>query len=601
MGTLQRYGYTYDQLPQHGGKVPLVGNQPPITVITGFHAVTLTTPAQFADAALDPIGAQLFGPALSHLAAWPKTPTKFHWEYPGVHVMSGGEMTLVTIQTAGVPTYVAMAPMIAAHTEQYIVGTMTPTPNPEIVAPSPLTFRAPIAAAQNATVSELNYGNRTTNPAQVYTLNNGCNGFAVVNPGSPVVPVTSGSGAAMLTIVPVVTPMPNGASCSVAVTDNTPQTQSIGVSVGPTYPLQAAGQAAISFSPGAIANMSVGERNYDVPPNGAINASILTPSGTPPVCGNARIVADSLSTDGTYTASDTVQVTFLTAGLCVVQFRDRYNQVANAQVNATQPMQTWPVAELSATSGSTLSLAPSITPMAWVNHLLGGGTAQAGTPGCHVFVFKASTDLNGTFPNMSDLDANDPGHSGYATDANGCLTYIGAPATNGVSVIWEPSGASATYNLQSKTCTNVGISAWNPATATGPSAAQALIAGAIAQPACTLTYTDGITTTGQTYGHGLVGIRTFKPACTPDASGYCQTSISYSSAIVHCVNVGGIPFVGIALLGPGPWVWTITQYHDSVPIGIYKFTVLTTKKPCAGVVTIASDSGWLPSSPPLLP
>ncbi|MHB8462372.1 MAG: pilus assembly FimT family protein, partial [Vulcanimicrobiaceae bacterium] len=86
-------------------------------------------------------------------------------------------------------------------------------------------------------------------------------------------------------------------------------------------------------------------------------------------------------------------------------------------------MQTWPVAELSAVSGATLALASPVTPMAWVNHLLGGGTAQAGTPGCHVVVFKTATDLSSPSSSMGDIDANDPGHSGYATDANGCLTY----------------------------------------------------------------------------------------------------------------------------------------------------------------------------------
>ncbi|MHB8463004.1 MAG: hypothetical protein ACYDA1_10175, partial [Vulcanimicrobiaceae bacterium] len=218
-------------------------------------------------------------------------------------------------------------------------------------------------------------------------------------------------------------------------------------------------------------------------------------------------------------------------------------------------------------------------------------TAQAGTPGCHVVVFKNATDLTSPSANMGDIDANDPGHSGYATDANGCLTYSGAPATNGVSVVWEPSGASATYKLQNSTCPNLGES-WISGYANLQSAAQALIAGASAQPACTLTYSDGVTTTGQTYGHGLVGMMV-AASYTVSSSGGCRYSNAsrawFCKARVQAVvNAGCGAQTPIFLVGngavnldsqpaPNAMTWTTTQSFLSEPSGVAAWTAWFTQ------------------------
>lgn len=322
VGTLQRYAYSWSNLPQNGGSGATTQSSP-ITLFSGFTFRVLTTAAQYADSTLNPYAYAYF---TKHPANFTGAKT-YHWGFPGVTSSTNDLYVMTVTLPNGEKRSVAFGKHHIVFAQDVIYGTATPTPNPMCAASCPqnsasLTFRNPIDASQNETLLEANYGTRSTNPAQVYTVS-GCTGTATFSPVSPVTPATDGSGSATLTIAPVKQLAPNGLTCTITAKDNADQSIPIAVSIGKTYAPTSSGPAA-GLS-GQNGTFSVNEANYNTSPTGGFSASL---SGA---CNS--ITRTSASLDGTFTESETWSVHFASTGGCTVVFTDVYGQSAQNVTN----------------------------------------------------------------------------------------------------------------------------------------------------------------------------------------------------------------------------------------------------------------------------
>ncbi|MHB8139644.1 MAG: hypothetical protein ACYDHD_00050 [Vulcanimicrobiaceae bacterium] len=359
LSTLDVYSYVWTSMPRNGGAAPQITRiLGPITGFSSFIAKEYNGASQLAT----------LRDIAGYAAQNPITCTQkvFQWGFPGVTSATCRIFTVRFGTHSAVNRSVYLADLHIPFEMSVVVGTMTPPPNPEVVTPA-LAFRAPVAAQQVATISESNYGNRTTNPAQVYTIGSGCAALATVTPANPVVPVTSGNGDASLGVLPMLKAAPGGASCGIAVTDNTPQTQTINVTIGDTYVPSATGTA-ISFGRNpSYAPVTIAEQNYDMPPpigRGGIGFAGFLPNGSVPVVsgylsstdpngictGATRVGMPTLSGAPQYTETETWNVAFQKPGICWPVFEDQYGQLveppggvsANANVTVVPTSLVYP-------------------------------------------------------------------------------------------------------------------------------------------------------------------------------------------------------------------------------------------------------------------
>lgn len=405
LDTLAVYTYAWASLPRNGGHAPSISiYRPPSSGLTGFSVH-------------DYFG----GPALvAHFAgiaalnaktpfASSCVPKVYHWGYP-VTPAPGGYPALVsatcrafraTLTDGRFSESIGLTDQHIPFVQTVIIGTATPTPMPLRAAPDPLHFSSPVAAMQSFQASESNYGNRVTVPAQQYSIA-GCSGIAQVAPsGGSIAPSYNGSaGVTNVQVLPVVSPAPNGASCAVDVTDNTPQTTSVPVSIGDTFAPSAQGYAVNFTGSSTVAPIVTKEQNYAVGPSQGGRGGFIfryysseAPTG---ICSSPNAANATVSSDGTLTVAQQWSVPMSGAGVCTAVFEDAYGRMFAAQVQANAlAMKTWPAyLEVGANgsslgqSGSSLvamvqmphqgllaSLTARVGP--WINNALGGGVAEA--------------------------------------------------------------------------------------------------------------------------------------------------------------------------------------------------------------------------------
>lgn len=345
--TLERYSYAWTALARNGGAggATPIGNT--IEPYNGFAAV------EYDGAAVDNIP-EVAGYFAQHPASC--TQSIYHWGYPNVTSANCRIIRVTITTTTNVASTFALSRPIVAQQLDVVTATVTPTPNPLILGGA-LTFRAPVAAAQSVTISESNYGTTTTTPPQVYTLGAGCAAYTSVSPASPVTPTNNGTGNATLTVTTIVELSGSNASCSIAVTDNTPQSQAVGVSIGQVYAPGISGTN-VSYSPGVQAAVTLTEQNYAQPPptgrggfilfgylpNGSAAPSSANRAGDPNgVCSTAPGSTDaasgtSLGASPSYLETEVWEITFGKAGACYPVFQDAYGQLV--ALNSLQAIAT---------------------------------------------------------------------------------------------------------------------------------------------------------------------------------------------------------------------------------------------------------------------
>lgn len=486
MNTLQIYGYaSWTALTRNGG-----GNAGVAAVeqpLYGFSGINISQ--------VDG------GSALSNLPEVKNFPgglacsnTVYHWAYPGV-TNATCRVYALTIKTGTDTATVYLADSAIPFQQTVINGTATPTPNPMAINPQPLSFRAPIAAAQSATVTESNYGTRTTTPAQQYALANGCS--ATVSPSSPVSPSNNGTGTATLSVLPTLVALPGGQSCNITVTDNVSQSKTLPVTIGQTFTPAAVG-ITISFSPGATAPVAVTEQNYDVPVpsgrggfvfagyllNGSQPLTNTTASDPRGVCSNSARVGSPSMGNPNFTEGESWQITFAKAGVCFPVFMDVYGQ--RVAVNgasglvALAPLLVWPQYVVYGQSGQNVADARGHNRVqrdivaSTLTALLGGATANAaGT--CPAIAMQ---------PDMQTPDTNPPAWVSLASI--GWYTTTGAsPGCFNGDVTANEQGYSGLFLAGAGNCgASLRFLAWSPSQ-TGPTAmllTQGASAGSCAFP-----------------------------------------------------------------------------------------------------------------------
>ncbi len=534
LDTLAVYTYAWASLPRNGGHAPSISiYRPPSSGLTGFSVH-------------DYFG----GPALvAHFAgiaalnaktpfASSCVPKVYHWGYP-VTPAPGGYPALVsatcrafraTLTDGRFSEAIGLTDQHIPFVQTVIIGTATPTPMPLLAAPNPLHFSSPVAPVQSFQASESNYGNRVTVPAQQYSIA-GCSGIAQVAPsGGSIAPSYNGSaGVTNVQVLPVVSPAPNGASCAVDVTDNTPQTTSVPVSIGDTFAPSAQGYAVNFTGSSTVAPIVTKEQNYAVGPSQGGRGgfifryySTVTPTGicSPPNAANATV-----SSDGTLTVAQQWSVPMSGAGVCTAVFEDAYGRMFAAQVQANAlAMKTWPAGGIvEAASGSTLAMLPMHEPL--IAELFGAAMADALTTGC-----KAVAIQSGTYPTSytpatttslpaaaQALLANAVGGP-YTVDATGCVLQNGTPAAQAPVIAYVPNDTSATtptYNPNTLGCSNVAsLGQVNPTNASGAQVLIPVLPGSNAG-SCTVTVaTTPAQASAPAGGSGLVPVGVVGPCPT---------------------------------------------------------------------------------------
>lgn len=544
IGTLQRYTYVWSNLPQNGGSGATAQSKP-ITLFSGFTFHVLTTPAQYADPALDPYAYAYFA---KHSASFPSA-RQFHWGYPGV---TSGTNDLYVFSIT-LPNNEQRSIAIGKHhivfAQQLIYGSATPTPNPMCAAACPngsssLAFRNPIDNAQSASIVEQNYGTRSTTPPQVYAIS-GCSGIAALSPASPITPSNNGTGSATIVVAPVKQVAPSGLSCAVTAMDNANQRIPISVSVGQTYTPQATGGGVVPF--GSNASTTVSEKNYDAPPAGGFRVASVSGPCSP------SAASSGMSADGTFTYSTHYNVTFSQAGIvCVITFADTYGQQTQIQAEEAAGLQSWPAFVELPMSGQSLQTSMRDTPRDlayYLNSLLGGGVAEAALSPCGVNQGRAFRDSG-----FTQVDANDrdPFGQGFTTDGNGCISGPG-----GATVLMSEPGYSGVFSQVSSYCGSaVKVLSYNPASAVGPTVSMVAQGGSLMQ-SCSASWGDQnathttsigfevsgcVNTSGNNYQ--LVGI-----------GGTCTGGTGWQSTVPDCTpgGSGGIEYTdkGVTYSGPG--------------------------------------------------
>jgi prepilin-type N-terminal cleavage/methylation domain-containing protein len=213
------------------------------------------------------------------------------------------------------------------------------------------------------------------------------------------------------------------------------------------------------------------------------------------------------SPDPATAATATLSITPTGArGSCTLLVTDQYHETPFVPVTITvsSQFQTWPEQIQLGAGGVAVSYAPrsAFDFVAWLNHLAGGGVAQASTPGCYAYAL--------TYPGgAADPAPAQANAVGVYTDANGCFLTSngGPPATHGAVVAYEPGGNTASYNIAPQTTCNgttASTGGWNPSSAQGVQVGLQVLAGGAAGT-CNVALTDRVTAT-PTMDHGLAVI-----------------------------------------------------------------------------------------------
>ena len=494
VGTLGTYTYIWSAVPQHGGTGATFVTGSADTRLMPFGVTVASTAAQFANASVNPYSSVMFASTTF------TTPQTYQWGYPGltsttntvfiVHYGTGIDARVVALRATHVPVSV-----------QYLNGTQTPTPNPLDLSGLALSFRAPVAAAQSVTISESNYGNRSTTPPQVYTLGSGCNSLTLLAPGTPVTPVGNGSGDATLTVTPIIQLAGSDASCSIGVTDNTPQSQTIGVAIGQVYVPTASGLT-IAFTAGATDPVTVQEQNYDVPApgrggmvligylaNGSQALSSADTAGDPNgICntapGTSGRTGDSITGSPSFLETESWSIGFVKAGVCWPVFQDVYGQrvVPNGAtgIAATATLQTWPQQLVLGASAGQIGTTAGSTPIALmgnpfevamgpiITYLTGGGIARAasGAQACYALAVTTAYSL-GANP-VSYVDTSLPAALSAATgvyvDSSGCEVDANdnpISATSAAMIAYNSGGGVSDYQYSYAACNNLSQPLWS--------------------------------------------------------------------------------------------------------------------------------------------
>lgn len=484
--SIQRYTYRWADLPQHGGSTGAAAKDDPWTGPTSLIATMYDGAA----------GMKTIPSAANYFATHPPTCVQrvYHFSYPGV---TAATCRIFTVQLAYGAQNVRTIVLSKSHVPQalqLIVGTATPTPNPMLVTGAPLTFRAPIVGAASLSVAESNYGNRSTTPAQVYTLapstcaDTGAGGYpsgrtdASYTPASTLTPAGDGSGAGTIVVTPTIQTLPTGpATCTFTLTDNTNQSSTVTATIGQTYTPSATG-ATISYTNGATAPVVVTEQNYATAPSGGMTAAIG--NNATGACASIAPNGSSLSADGTYTETETWTLAFAKAGACTVTFTDKYGQTAIATMtaNASASMDTWPAYVRYGTSGAAFAGA------CWYN-----GTCSNTFTLCGAQALQADG---------STIDAAPPAWTGTSTDSDGCYS--------GKMYMRETSGQSVSWLIQNNSCNFTIYKPLSFDTLSGPSSALNGTSGS-STGACSITLDDG-SGASKSLLKGVVDVTVFQSA-----------------------------------------------------------------------------------------
>jgi hypothetical protein len=511
--------YSYDNWTEREAGAGYTLSRQPIGTFTGMQMVE--EDGATAIAALPEIGAVPGGLSC--------TQTVYHWAYPGV-TSATCRVYHLSVTTGTYNTIYDMADNVVPFSRMIVTGDQTPSPNPEQLSVGSLSFYAPVAPALTTTVSESNYGNRRTTPPQIYTLGTGCNVTTTITPASPVTPIANGTGDATLTILPKISLANGNTNCGIGVTDNTPQTQTVSVTIGAVDKPAATGLT-IAFTPGAKANVTTTEQDYALPaPSGrggitlfgylSSGADALTSADTGGdplgVCatapGTSGRAGSTLSAAPAFIETETWSITFSKPGVCFPVFEDVYGQLVAVNgtngIQATSEMSSFPEQIEVAQDGGEVSLVPhhAFDLAEFVNGALLGGVADAATtPGCHAYALTT-----GGAPEAAPAQAN---ALGIFTDANGCYTNSsGTPVSNAAIVLWEPDGQTETFKLGALSCPAGTIipGLFNP----GDNGVQVdlPLTGGSTTGACSIAITDGVTTT-PTVDHGLTAVNVVPSGC----------------------------------------------------------------------------------------
>jgi prepilin-type N-terminal cleavage/methylation domain-containing protein len=379
--SLGLYRYAWSALPQNGGSgATWVGSV--ADSVVRFSAKTIAASALL-DQAQNPTTAAYF----ARIGVTSANDVARLTGFPGV--LAGNRVTIVALSTsAGTRSVHLVAGATPTH-RQIVVATYTPPPNPMSVTTagggSTVAFPYPLAAAQTATFAENNYGTRTTSPAQVYTvIGTTCSGSASYSPET-IAPASDGSGRGSMTVQPVVKAQPAAVGCSVTVSDNSGQTQTITVQIGQTYTPSASAPAA--GRPGQNGIFTIQEQNYPTAP------FAIALSGA---CSNPTVVSSAQSA-GAY--AESVQVSYTTAGTCSITATDGYGQTATSSTLVYDV----PVYVLSVTSGPTPStIFPGQTSTFTASATQTKTSVPPGTPASvPVLIAGASGPCSSTHPDTS--------------------------------------------------------------------------------------------------------------------------------------------------------------------------------------------------------
>ncbi len=353
------YRYAWGALPQNGGAGATLSG----TVAENLQRFAATTVA--ASALLDPAQNPTSAAYFSSIGVSRANDVARQTGYPGV--LAGNRVTIVTLASAAGPRAIHLLAGSRPTRRQIVVATYTPPPNALTVsAPgggSSIAFANPLAPAQSVTVSEPNYGTRSTAPAQVYTVvGTTCADNASAAPTS-ILPAGDGSGTGALALQPVVKAQPAPVSCGVVVSDNSAQTQTIAVTIGQTYAPIASAPGPGRAGQGGI--FTVSELNYPTQPFAiALSGACAKPT-----------VISSAQSGAAYV--EQVQVAFIGAGVCTITAMDAYGQTTSSS-NSVYNDPVYTLSVPSAPAPNPLSIGGTATFTATASQTQ--SSVQSGTP-----------------------------------------------------------------------------------------------------------------------------------------------------------------------------------------------------------------------------
>jgi prepilin-type N-terminal cleavage/methylation domain-containing protein len=593
------YRYAWGALPQNGGGGATLSG----TVAENVQSFSAKTVA--ASALLDPAQNPTSAAYFSSIGVLHANDVARQTGYPGV--LAGNRVTIVTLASAAGPRAIHLLAGSRPTRRQIVVATYTPPPNAlSVSAPgggSSIAFANPLAPAQSITISEPNYGTRSTTPAQVYTVvGTTCADNASAAPTS-ITPAPDGSGTGALAVQPDVKAQPAPVSCSVVVSDNSAQTQTIAVTIGQTYALTASAPG-----PGRVGQtgvFTVTERNYPTQP------FAIALSGA---CANPTVLA-SVQSGGSYV--EQVQATYASSGTCAVSATDGYGQVATSST----PVYQGALYVLAVTSGPTPSaIAPGQTAVFSAAATQAHNGVAPGTPA------SVPVSVTGSSGPCSVAQLGSAQFSVTALGSGTCTVTVAADATAvaGATTQNSPTTVSVTAggvalspgaaSAGGATATTLALTSTPPTGGTGAGYAVSYLLGAAAQcsgvafactvgglaPATTYTFTpvysdgSGATVAGAPFsGTTLAAGGGPAPSPTPTAVGSAPSPApSPASSVVTVAYYDGVyTHVTSAVCSSGfPTKYETTVSHSEI-IGAVLAPAPATAVPVNAIVTATNATG----------